>query len=100
MPATLPEVLDALRTHAPELKGRGVRHLSVFGSVARGEARPDSDVDVLVDLDPAEPIGVFEYARLKLDIRDLLGVEVDLADRETLKPLIRDKILSDAVNAF
>ena len=72
----------------------------VFGSVARGEARPDSDVDVLVELDPRQPIGLFEYARLKLHIAHLLGGGVDVVNRKTLKPLLRDSILRDAVNAF
>jgi len=72
----------------------------VFGSVARGEARPNSDIDVLVDLDPNRPIGVFEYARLKIYIGELLGGAGDVVNRRTLKPLLRENILRDCVNAF
>jgi len=82
------------------LRRFGVSHASVFGSVARGEARPDSDVDVLVELDQSRPMGIFEYARLKLYVNEILGGAGDVVNRRTLKPLLRDSILSDAVNVF
>jgi hypothetical protein len=94
------EVLEVLKGHEAELRRMGVRHAAVFGSVARGEARPDSDVDVLVHLDPEQPIGVFEYARLKLYIGELLGGAGDIVNRRTLKPLLRESVLRDSVNAF
>jgi predicted nucleotidyltransferase len=52
MVADLKSVLEALKAHESELRQLGVRHAAVFGSVARGQARPQSDIDVLVDLDP------------------------------------------------
>jgi predicted nucleotidyltransferase len=97
---TLPEVLQTLRSHEVELRNRGVLHAAVFGSVARGEPTASSDVDVLIDLDPAHPIGLFEYAHLKLDLADLLGGSVDVVHRQTLKPLLRERILREAVRAF
>lgn len=100
MVATLPEVLRTLKKHEAELRRRGVRHVAVFGSVAGGEARRGSDIDVLLDLDSEHPMGVFEYARLKLDIEELLGGPGDIVNRKTLKPLLRDAILRDAVDAF
>jgi len=100
MSVSLPDVLQALRAHETELRRLGVRHAAVFGSVARGEARPDSDVDVLVDLDPDLPIGVFEYARLKLYVSELLSGAGDVVNRTSLKPLLRDGILHESVNAF
>ena len=93
-------VLKILKEHEVELRRLGVRHAAVFGSVARGEARPDSDIDVLVALDPARPIGVFEYARLKLHISESFGGAGDVVNRRTLKPLVRDNILRDSVDAF
>ena len=98
--SSLREVLEVLRAHEPELRRLGVRHASVFGSVARGEARPDSDIDVLVDLDPARPIGVFECARLKLHIGELVGGAGDVVNRKTLKLLLRESVLRDVVGAF
>jgi hypothetical protein len=72
----------------------------VFGSVARGEARVDSDVDVLVELDQDRPLGIFEYARLKIYINEILDGAGDVANRGTIEPLLRDSILRDAVHAF
>jgi predicted nucleotidyltransferase len=100
MIGSLDTVLEALRAHEGELRRLGVSHAAVFGSVARGEARMDSDVDVLVELDPGHPIGIFEYARLKLYIDEILSGAADVVNRRTLKPLLRDSILRDAVHAF
>ena len=100
MPPTLPQVLSLLHAHEADLRRRGVCHAAVFGSVARGEARLSSDIDVLVDLDPQQPMGLFEYARIKLYISDLLGGSADVVNRKTLKPLLREAILRDTVNAF
>jgi predicted nucleotidyltransferase len=73
---------------------------SLFGSVARGEACAGSDIDVLVELDRERPMGIFEYARLKLYIGELLDGASDVVNRKTLKPLLRENILRDAVDAF
>jgi len=96
----LRDVLDTLKAHESELRLHGVLHAAVFGSVARGQALPTSDIDVLVDLDPDSPIGVFEYARLKLYMNELFGGALDVVNRRTLKPLLRDGILREAVDAF
>jgi predicted nucleotidyltransferase len=96
----LQRALETLKAHEAELHRLGVRHAAVFGSVARGQARPESDIDVLVDLDPERPIGVFEYTRLKLYIGELLGGAIDVVNRKKLKPLLRDNILREAVNVF
>jgi predicted nucleotidyltransferase len=100
MVADLDNVLRTLRAHQSDLRRLGVSHAAVFGSVARGEARPDSDVDVLVDLDQTRLIGIFEYARLKLYIGELLGGASDVVNRKTLKPLLRDNILREVIDVF
>jgi predicted nucleotidyltransferase len=100
MPAALNDVLQTLRTHESELRLLGVSHAAVFGSVARGEAIADSDIDVLVELDEDRSMGIFEYARLKLYINELLAGAGDVVNRRTLKPLLRDNILRDAIHAF
>ncbi len=58
------------------------------------------DIDVLVDLDPQKPIGLFEYARIKVYIAEVLGGSADVVNRKTLKPLLRESILRDTINAF
>ena len=93
-------LLQTLREHQFELGRLGVSHLSVFGSVARGDARPDSDIDILVDLDQNRPMGLFEYSRLKLHIAAILGSSADVVNRRTLKPLLRESILHDVIEVF
>lgn len=93
-------VLDTLRAHEADLRRLGVAHAAVFGSVARGDAGAESDIDVLVDLDENMPMGVFEYARTKLYINGLFQGSIDVVNRRTLKPLLRANILHDAVHAF
>jgi predicted nucleotidyltransferase len=100
MAVALQDALEILRTHETDLRQLGVAHAAVFGSVARGETRADSDVDVLIELDDAQPIGVFEYARLKLYIGQLFNGASDVVNRRTLKPLLRGNILLDAIDAF
>lgn len=73
---------------------RGCHNVRVFGSVVHGENRPDSDVDFLVDVEPGR--SVFDLAGLMADLRDLLGVEVDLATAKGLHRYIRDRVLAEA----
>ena len=105
MPTSLADALRILKDDEPELRRRGVTHAAVFGSVARGEASEASDVDILIDLDPERPIDLFDYINIKLHIAALFGVEsldgpVDVVNRKTLKPLLRQEILGEAVDAF
>jgi hypothetical protein len=80
-----------------EICGRyQVRELSVFGSAAQGNMRPDSDVDVLVEFLPEAEIGLLEYAGLMLDLSTLMGRKVDLVSKSGLKPLIRNSVLEEA----
>jgi hypothetical protein len=100
MDRSLSDVLHTLRAHEEQLRRLGASHAAVFGSLARGEALAGSDIDVLVDLDQERPMGVFEYVRLKLYIGELLDGASDVVNRKTLKPLLRENVLRDAVNAF
>jgi len=74
----------------------GVRELSVFGSVARGEDRPNSDIDLLVEFLPEAEPGLLDHAGLMLDLAALLGRKVDLVSKNALKPLIRDSVIQDS----
>jgi len=100
MAKSLQETVALLQAHQAELHQRGVRHAAVFGSVARGEARPDSDTDILIELDPAHPLGLFAYASLTRYIADVVGAPTDVVNRHTLKAQLRERIVREAVDAF
>ena len=99
-PPSLANTLARLRKHKDDWRRRGVAKLWVFGSVVRGEALPDSDVDVVVDFDPAANVTLTAVAHLRQDIEDTLGAPVDLAEWRTLKPHIRESAERDAVMVF
>lgn len=69
-----------------------VRELSVFGSAARGEMRPESDIDLLVEFLPGAKVDLFDYSGLMLDLSKLIGRKVDLVSKKGLKPLIRESV--------
>lgn len=92
------EALAILAAHSDELRARGVTSLSLFGSVARNEAGPDSDVDILVEIGQ-RPFGLFEFVGLQLYLEELLGRPVDLVTPDTLKRQIRSRVLEEAVRA-
>ena len=91
------KILALLKSHKRQLKKFGVRSISLFGSVARNRARKYSDVDLLVDFE--RPIGLFEFARLKMYLEELLGRKVDLVTPEALRKELRETILQEAIRA-
>ena len=82
------EILDIATRH-------GARHVRIFGSVARGESGPDSDVDFLVEMEPRRSL--LDVSHLILDLQDLLGRKVDVVEPEGLHWYIRDEVLKEAV---
>ncbi len=94
------EVLTILVAHQEELKTLGVKSLALFGSVARNEARPDSDVDLLIEFEEGQEPQGLEYFGFNQHFEKLLGREVDLANPHQLKPRIRDRILNQAIPIF
>jgi predicted nucleotidyltransferase len=77
-----------------------VAHAALFGSKARGDDRPDSDTDIMIEIDPTARIGVYEYVGLKEYIASLFDGPVDVVNREGLKPYVRPAATSDAIYAF
>jgi predicted nucleotidyltransferase len=93
-------IIVILREHAPELRAAGLVHLRVFGSVARGEASPQSDVDLMADFDRSKRLTLLTVGRLERHLGDLLGVKVDLSAAEWMKEPVRKQALREAVIAF
>jgi uncharacterized protein len=90
------DVIDAVRAREQELRERfGVEALSIFGSMARGDATPESDVDMLVRL--RETPGLSEYMALKFYLEDVLGRRVDLVMEGALKPWARPTVETEAI---
>ena len=94
------EILARLRENEAALRARGVSHAALFGSRARGDARPDSDIDIMLEFDPAARVTVFNYAGLKYYIAGLFDGPVDIVSRGGLKPYVRPAVITDAIYAF
>ena len=94
------QVLAKLREHEPELKAAGIVRLSLFGSVARGEATAQSDIDLMGEFDRARHLTLFDMAGLEVRLGEILETRVDLLDRHMLKEPVRLRAEREAVFAF
>lgn len=93
-------ILARLRAHEAELKAMGIKRLSLFGSVARGEAGPGSDVDLAAELDPDRRMGLFRFEVLRERIENLIGAPVDLLREPIERPRLRTRVEKDRVHVF
>src|ERR1700758_3032066 len=94
------DIIARLRQNEAALKARGVTHAALFGSRARGDNRPDSDIDIMIDIEPDAVRDVYAYVGLKSYIESLFEEPVDVVRREGLKPYVRPAATVDAVYAF
>ncbi|MER3432228.1 MAG: nucleotidyltransferase [Leptolyngbya sp. ERB_1_1] len=92
------EVIAIVTAHQDELKSMGVESIDLFGSVARDEATPESDVDFLVELN--RPMGLFDFVGIKLYLEDILGRDVDLGSLDALRESLREPVIKDVVRVF
>ncbi len=94
------DAIKVLRRHQADLRARGIIHAALFGSVARGETGPKSDLDILIELDSKLKLDVFAYAGLKRYVAELFNGPVDVVNKDALKPYLRQPVSADAVYAF
>jgi predicted nucleotidyltransferase len=97
LPVRRERLIDVLAMHRAELGALGIKSLLVFGSVARDEARPDSDVDLIAEFE--RPIGYLGLAHAQRELESLLGCSVDLATPGMIRKEFRDSIYAEAVRA-
>jgi hypothetical protein len=100
---TREDALRLLKANETELRRCGVRHAGLFGSLARGDAKSDSDIDVIVRFDPSAPVTLWDYAGLKRRVARMLKAsarKVDVIDLDGMSVHVRPVVERDAVYAF
>jgi len=97
---TRDEIVARIRKHADAIRAEGATALYLFGSAAREEMGPTSDIDVLVDYDPESQFSLLNLSGIRLIVMDELNREVDITTRSSLRPPLKDKILADAVRVL
>ena len=97
---TLEVIIAKLREVAPALKAQGVTKLALFGSRARGDARPDSDLDLLVETTSRDESPPFDLFKVLYLIEDATGLRAQISMRELLKPRIAERIADDLIEVF
>ena len=94
------DIIAKLRANEAALRAAGVRHAAVFGSRARGDNRLDSDIDIMVEIAPDVPMGVFRYIGIVHSIEDMFSLPVEVSNRIAMKSHVRPAAERDAVYAF
>jgi hypothetical protein len=97
---TIDDVRRLIAPELPALRACGVTALHVFGSIARGEAQPTSDIDVIVDYGPDSKFNLIDLAGVQRRLAERLGTSVDVVTRTAIHRRIRDQVLKEAVRVF
>ena len=100
MKPTLELVVGRLKAEEAALRQPGIRHLSLFGSVARGDERPDSDIDIAIEIEPGRRFSLIKMEEARLYPEDTLGRSVDLGEMESFRTKVRDAFRRDHVEVF
>ena len=97
---TRDEIIAIIRSAAPALKAEGVAKLAIFGSRARGDDRPDSDLDVLVEVEPDKRFSLLDLIGVEHIIGDATGLSVQATMRRSLEPRMAERIADDIIEVF
>lgn len=100
MASLLDDVMRRIKDQEAELRRRGVIHLAIFGSVARGDARPDSDVDIAVEIEPGRSFSLIRMEDARLLLQDALGRSVDLGETAAFRPAVRQAFEHEKIMVF
>lgn len=97
---TREEIIEKIRSSAPALRAEGVTRLAIFGSRARGDAREDSDIDILIDVDPDAKFSLLDLIGVEHIIEDATGLRAQATMRRSLEPRMAERITDDIVEVF
>ncbi|MER9653535.1 nucleotidyltransferase domain-containing protein [Mesorhizobium sp. M0152] len=94
------DVIRQLQRNADAIKGMGATSLYLFGSMARDDARPDSDLDLFIDYDPAKRFSLIDLVGIKQFLEETMSAEIDITTRDSLNPMLKADIERSAVRIF
>ena len=94
------QVIELLKRNEGPIRARGVTRLALFGSLARGNTRDESDMDVVVDIEPGRKFSLIDLASLRVFLCDIFDCETDVVIREDLRPRFREEIERDTLRVF
>ncbi len=94
------EIAKLVKQHETEIRARGVTRLDVFGSSARGDAHDQSDVDVVVDIEPCRKLSLIDHASLRVMLCDIFQRETDVVVRDALRPAFRDHVARESIRVL
>jgi predicted nucleotidyltransferase len=94
------EAIEKLLQQADAIRALGATSLYLFGSVARDEAGPESDLDLFIEYDPEKKFSLVDLVGIKLFLEDELGGEIDVTTRNSLHPRLKDRIENSAIRVF
>ena len=94
------QVIELLKRNEGPIRARGVTRLALFGSLARGDTRDESDIDVVVDIEPGRKFSLIDLASLRVYLCDVSGCEADVVVRDDLRANFREEIEHESVRVF